>query len=258
MTNLSRQVYDVTAADRRKIFFYRYAPWTIPVFTALPFIAFFGVLFTMATNPATAAFYLTSLVLSALLGLIFGVIISFWLVYKGRKFSRILRERIAADGVKASEIEYFTNELSVEDCRTLREMNLTNKLLADAYRETLASKLTALRILNNTRNELLLVGKRENRLKYMKNDATTELLAELKDDRTRLENVKNEAESLRIEAEMRQQKIEAASRRGGVFADNELALQKLIARTEQLPLALEALKMEEDLRKELESLPTEK
>jgi hypothetical protein len=36
------------------------------------------------------------------------------------------------------------------------------------------------------------------------------------------------------------------------MADTELAMKKLKAHTEQLPLALEAVKMEDDLRRELE------
>ena len=57
---------------------------------------------------------------------------------------------------------------------------------------------------------------------------------------------------MRIEAESRLEMIEAASRRGKELAGNELALKKLTARSEQLPLALEAARMEERLRKEIE------
>jgi hypothetical protein len=37
------------------------------------------------------------------------------------------------------------------------------------------------------------------------------------------------------------------------MADTELALKKLSARASELPLALEALKMEEEIRRELET-----
>ena len=57
---------------------------------------------------------------------------------------------------------------------------------------------------------------------------------------------------MRVEAETRVQMIEAASRRGGNLADTELALKKLSARTEQLPMALESAKMEDEIRRELE------
>ncbi len=76
---------------------------------------------------------------------------------------------------------------------------------------------------------------------------------ELKEDLKKLENIKSEAEEMRIEAETRLQMIDAASRRGTNLADSELTLKKLAARTSELPLALEAAKMDEELRRELES-----
>jgi hypothetical protein len=57
------------------------------------------------------------------------------------------------------------------------------------------------------------------------------------------------------EAESRLHMIEAAAMRGSNIADNELALKKLTARTSELPLALEAAKMEEEIRRELEKEP---
>mgnify|MGYP001254984682 FL=1 len=55
------------------------------------------------------------------------------------------------------------------------------------------------------------------------------------------------------EAESRLQMIEAAARRQGGLADSELALKKLSARSSELPLALEAAKMSEEIRLELEN-----
>ena len=60
-----------------------------------------------------------------------------------------------------------------------------------------------------------------------------------------------EAKEMELEAESRLQMIEAASRRGTELAGNELALKKLTARSEQLPLALEEAKMEDEIRREL-------
>ena len=54
------------------------------------------------------------------------------------------------------------------------------------------------------------------------------------------------------ESEARLQMIEAAASRGGSLADNELALKKLSARASELPLALEAAKLADEIRKELE------
>jgi hypothetical protein len=47
--------------------------------------------------------------------------------------------------------------------------------------------------------------------------------------------------------------IEAAAARGIDMADSELALKKLSARTAELPLALRAAQMEEEVRREIEA-----
>ncbi|NJM53762.1 MAG: hypothetical protein HC846_10475, partial [Blastocatellia bacterium] len=49
-----------------------------------------------------------------------------------------------------------------------------------------------------------------------------------------------------------------ASRHGSNFSETELTLKKLSSRANELPLALEALKMEEEIRKELEAETEEK
>ena len=58
---------------------------------------------------------------------------------------------------------------------------------------------------------------------------------------------------MKVEAESRLQMIEAAAMRGSNLVDSELALKKLSARQAELPLALEAAKMEEEIRRELEN-----
>ena len=55
------------------------------------------------------------------------------------------------------------------------------------------------------------------------------------------------------EAETRLQMIEAAAVRGSGLADSELALKKLSARSQELPLALEEAKLREEIVKELEN-----
>ena len=64
----------------------------------------------------------------------------------------------------------------------------------------------------------------------------------------KLEEIRKEAEQMRIEAETRLQMIEAASRRGNNLTDTELALKRLSTRASELPLALEALKMEDEIK----------
>jgi hypothetical protein len=54
------------------------------------------------------------------------------------------------------------------------------------------------------------------------------------------------------EAEARLQMIEAAGSRGGSFSEYEVALKKLENRAGEEPLALEAAKLADEIRKELE------
>ncbi|MDQ3321928.1 MAG: hypothetical protein M3525_05780, partial [Acidobacteriota bacterium] len=163
-----------------------------------------------------------------------------------------IRERIAVDGVKAHEVDWFKNELTANEKISLKEIETKNPLLADAFRDTLAVRLTAARILKSTKQELLLVSRRQNKLKYLKSENSTNLQNDLKKDAANLEKIKREAEEMRVEAETRLQMIDAAHRRGANLADSELTLKKLAARTSELPLALESAKMEQEIRRELE------
>jgi hypothetical protein len=214
----------------------------------------FFILFLLfgSTPPTAATFFFLSLI-SLFVGFFLGLIVSgILLFYRSRWLSQI-RERIAVDGIRTEEVHWFQNELTTTEKKSLKDIESSNRLLADAYRETLASRLTAARIQKSTKNELLLVQRRQNKLKYLKTDTSAELQEQLKNDREKLEEIKRESEQMRMEAETRLQMIEAASRRGVNMADTELALKKLSARASELPLALEALKMEEEIRRELEN-----
>lgn len=125
-------------------------------------------------------------------------------------------------------------------------------MLADAYRETLASRLTATRIIKSSKQELLLAKRRQNKMKYLKSENSKEFQQEIQKDIENLSKIEQEAKLMRDEAETRLQMIDAAARRGTNLADSELALKKLSARTSELPLALEAAKMEQEIRRELE------
>ncbi|MDQ6787914.1 MAG: hypothetical protein M3033_14000, partial [Acidobacteriota bacterium] len=173
------------------------------------------------------------------------------LLYRSRWMAEV-RERIAVDGIKAEEVDWFKNELKTTEKQSLKEIEGKNLLLADAFRDSLAVRLTATRILKSTKQELLLVKRRRNKLKYLKSENSTNLQEDLKRDLEKLETIKSEAEEMRVEAETRLQMIDAASRRGTALADSELTLKKLAARTSQLPLALEEAKMDEEIRREME------
>lgn len=244
--------YEVTRGDSAKNKLLKFGAWSIPVLFALvPAIIFFS-LFLFSTAPAAAVTLLFMALASIVGGFLFGLIFTGGILYYRSNWLKKVRERIAVDGIKAREVEWFTHELTTAEKKSLAELQTKDLLLADAFRDTLAARLTATRILNSTKRELLLVSSRQNKLKYLKSENSQNLQDELKKDAKKLEAIKTEAEEMRIEAETRIQMIEAASRRGTNLADSELALKKLAARSAELPLALESAKMEEEIRREIE------
>jgi hypothetical protein len=251
--NDSNRFYEISGRDRAKDKVLKHGAWLAPLLLSLLPAVIFAVLGLLSAAPPVVAAFFFAAVASLFIGLFFGLLISGVLLFYRSRWLSDLRERLAVDGVKASEIDWFQNELTNPEKKALREIEAKDKLLGDAYRETLASRITATRISKSSRNELLLVQRRQNKLKYLSGENSDAFRKQLDADRAKLEEIKRESAQMSIEAETRLQMIEAASRRGTSFVDAELALQKLSARSAELPLALEALKMEEELRKEIEN-----
>jgi hypothetical protein len=245
--------YDVTKKDLARGRRMKIGAWTAPVLlSAVPFLLFFILMFVFGSTPPAAATFLFLGIISGIIGLVMGLIISGVLAYRYSNWTKEMRERIAADGIKAEEIDWFRNELKSTEKKALKEMQARDALLADAYRETLASRLTATRIVKSSKRELLLARRRENKLKYLKAENSREFQEEVKNDIEKISSINDEAQLMLAEAESRLQMIEAAAMRGGSLADSELALKKLSARTKELPLALEAAKMHDEVRREIE------
>ena len=245
--------YEVTRTDLAKEKALKYGAWSAPVLlSVIPALIFFIAGFLLGSTPPVAATYFFFSLISLIGGFVLGLVATGGILYYRSNWLTNVRERIAVDGIKANEVEWFQNELTTAEKKSLKEIESKDLLLADAFRDTLAARLTATRILKSTKSELLLVKKRQNKLKYLKSENSKSLQEELKDDFEKLSKIKTEAEEMRVEAETRVQMIEAVSRRGGNFADTELALKKLSARTEQLPMALESAKMEQEIRREIE------
>lgn len=240
--------YEITRKDLIKNKALTYGSVLSPVVLALvpALVTFLFGFFT--TNPFLI--FLSFLLLAG--GFVLGLLVSGLLMIYRHKWLTTVRERLAVDGIKTEEVEWFKHELTGTEKKALKEVESQNRLLGDAYRETLASRLTATRIMKSTKNELNLLRKRDYKLKNLKSETTKDLQKVLSEDREKLEDIRREAEQMRVEAETRLQLIEAASRRGTNVADTELALKKLSARSVELPLALEALKMEEEIRREIE------
>jgi nucleoside-diphosphate-sugar epimerase len=73
---------------------------------------------------------------------------------------------------------------------------------------------------------------------------------ELRGDRERLEQIRLEGSERRAEAETRLQMIEAAASRGATWDETNIALHRLSATRENIPLALEAARLEQQAREE--------
>lgn len=249
----SLQHYEITAADRRRNLLTGYGAPLAPVALALPLpIVFIALYALFGTTTSAAAFYIFMALITGGAGFLLGLIVMLAMFWRRAAWLKSLRERLASDGIKTSEVVWFEKELTSAERKSLRELDRSDRMLADAYRETLASRLTATRILGSTRDELLLVQRRQNKLKYLKGENTQSLQQELQEDQKRLETVRGEADSLLVEAKTRLEAIEAAARRGTQLAGSEQALRQLSERTQQLPLALESARIEDEIRRELD------
>jgi hypothetical protein len=226
------------------------------VLSGAPAILFLLLMFVFgATPPIAATFFFIGLILT-IIGFVVGLGLSGFFAIRHASWSKEIRERIAADGIKAEEIEWFRNELKANEKRALREMQRTDPMLEDAYRETLASRLTATRIVRSSQKELFLAKRRQAKIKQLKKlskDSAQQFSAEIDRDLQKIGSINDEAKLMLEEAESRLQLIEAAAARGSHLADSELALKKLSARAAELPLALEEAKMTEEIKRELDA-----
>ena len=137
---------DVTTDRLLKI-----APWIAVVAASIPAPLLFLVLFLTATATESAAVYLLLAGLSLTLGFALGVVIAAFLLFFRRRWLSRLRDRLASDGITADEVVWFRSELTSAERASLAEIERINPLLADAYRETLANRLTASRIISRTK-----------------------------------------------------------------------------------------------------------
>ena len=231
----------------------KWLPWITFFLVTLPAPIIFLLLFLTASATDTAAFYLVFAVLSfgvgALIGLL--IVLAFFL-YRRHWLSR-LRNRLAEDGITANEVPWFRSELTSAERRTLDEVQQQNPLLADAYCETLAARLTASRIVARARTERLKVERRMNRARALVGADTSTLLNELQADHQQLERLRNEATARLAEARARLQTIESAASRSMNRRETDLMLQRLTESQSHFPLAIEMARLEQQMLKEAEA-----
>ncbi len=239
-------------SDERRALILKWTPWlsflVISLVSPLPLLFFY---LRSESTESSAIFLLLSLA-SLGVGILIGALfLILFLIYRQRWYRR-LRDRLASDGITASEVSWFTSELTSEERQSLSEIQKTNPLLADAYAETLASRLTATRIVDRSKRELLRVERRINNARRIIDADTSALAAELEVDRQRLENLKTEATTRLAEAKARLQMIEAAASRSLSQSETDLMLRRLSAAQSYLPLTIEMAELERQVAKEID------
>jgi hypothetical protein len=134
-----------------------WVPWVTFFAVSLPLPIVFLVLFFSAASTEAAAVYLFLSLLGGALGLGVALILVLVLLLYRKRWHRQLRDKLASDGITASEVDWFFTELTTAERKSLAEIKSRSPLLADAYRETLAARLMATRLIKRTKKDLLLV-----------------------------------------------------------------------------------------------------
>ena len=240
----------MTAGERLKSRILTWSPLLAFLLLALPLPAYFLFRYFAATENVGEymLFALTSLGVFS----VFGLVAAFAVVFYRRLWERKLRERLASDGVTAEELRWFESELTEEQRRTLALMEARKPLLAGAYRETLAARVTAARVLASARRDAQLVERRIRTAEGFQTSNRAELEQDLRKDRERLSRVEGEAAEHLSEMDARLLSIESLASRDASEAETELALRRLGDARENLPLGLEGLRYELDAREEIE------
>lgn len=231
---------DVTTARLLKI-----APWVAVLAGSVPAPLLFLVLFLTAAATESAAVYLLLAGLSLTLGFALGLVIAAILLIFRRRWLSKLRDRLASDGITADEVVWFRSELTSAERAALAEIERSNPLLADAYRETLANRLTASRIISRSKREMLRVERQINRARTLQTPESASLQQELAADHERLQQLRQQATDHLAKAKTRLQMIEATSNRKLTEDETDLMMQRLGSSQDQLPLVLEIAKMEQ-------------
>jgi hypothetical protein len=120
--------------------------------------------------------------------------------------------------------------------------------------ETLASRLTASRMISRARKEMLRVERRLNRARSIGGSDTSTLQEDLTADRERLDQLRQHAAEHLARAKTRLQEIEATASRKLNELETEIMMQRLGVIGDQLPLALEMAQIEREALKETQPL----
>src|ERR1043165_6298631 len=245
MLEISQSRGKLSGKDANTARLLKLAPWIAMIATSLPAPLVFLVLFVTATATESAAVYLLLAGLSLTLGFALGVVIAALLLFYRRRWLSKLRDRLASDGITANEVVWFRSELTSAERASLAEIERSNPLLADAYLETLANRLTASRIVSRSKREMLRVERQINRARTLRTPESDSLQKELADDHERLQHLRDQATDHLSKAKTRLQMIEATAQRKLTDTETNMMMQRLGSSQDQLPLVLEIAKMEQ-------------
>jgi len=225
------------------------APWLAFLFIALPAPLYF--LFRYFTASEDFAVWMLFALVSLGVGAVAGVAVVVALLIYRRMWLKSLRDKLARDGVTVDELPWFDAELTQAERRTLS--GITDALLADAYKETLAARLTASRLTTHARGELVAVERRRQAARKLSGSERPALESALAEDQTRLAKLLDAAQRQQAEAETRLQAIAATARRKQIESGSQIAIERLDAAAS--PLAIENAKLqrqyEEEIKREL-------
>ncbi len=251
MTFLTSQTKGkLSGKDAKTASLLKHAPWIAVFAASLPAPLLFLVLFFTAASTETAALYLLLAGVSLTFGFALGLVIAAILLIYRKTWLSKLRDRLASDGITANEVVWFRPELTSAERKSLAEIEHNNPLLADAYRETLASRLTASRIMARSRKEILKVERHINRARTLRTPESQALQKDLAEDHQRLKNVHAQASDHLNNAKTRLQVIETTANRKLSQGETDVMMQRLGTAQDQLPLVLEIAQLEQQILRE--------
>jgi hypothetical protein len=228
----------------------KHAPWIAVLLASIPAPLIFLVLFLTAAATESAAVYLLLAGLSLTIGFALGLVIAAILLIYRRSWLSKLRDRLASDGITANEVVWFRPELTSAERKSLAEIERSNPLLADAYLETLANRLTAARIMSRSRREMLKVERQINRARMLRTPESAALQQDLAEDHKQLKTLHEQAGDHLIKTKTRLQIIEATASRKLNAGETQMMMQRLGNAQDQLPLVLEIAQLEQQILRE--------
>lgn len=227
------------------------APWLAVLIATLPAPLIFLILFLSTEATESAALYLFLAGITFAFGFAIGLAIAAVILLYRRSWLAKLRDRLALDGITASEVSWFRSELTSAERAALAEIQGSNPVLADAYLETLAMRLTATRIMARSRKELMKVERRLNQARLLGGNESASLQADLSTDREKIDRLRQQADEHLRSAKTRLQIIEATASRKMNQEEIDVMMQRLGNAQDQLPLVLQMAQMEQQALEEV-------